>query len=332
METRFEMVEAAENLGASCLRGCLVLGSWGVVSSTEGIRSGGNWKEFGLTEHGEYGWGDEDLVIIHDALDYGSCHLSQGAGPAWKVSDVSEHSTVAEFGLETIGLSMATDAAKPASIRKLQRIHTGYAAPLVLQEIYMLLFLRKVEMIDSLFKPVVDAKRGGAQYFPKSDIGTWKYVGKAQWTLLKAAATFWDPFYHIFHFDEQELCPLLEEFEANLGRKSAKWLIAPSLEDEDVALMGFYLFSESPGHFHPRVLSLAGPLLNGGFVGGIIVADTYRVLYRMKNGETPNYLFGSPWLLQVWLQERLMMLEKPVVPYARGRNLLNLAEIILVAK
>ena len=40
---------------------------------------------------------------------------------------------------------------------------------------------------------------------------------KIDTALLHAAATFWDPKDHVFKFNSQELCPLIEEFAAILG-------------------------------------------------------------------------------------------------------------------
>ena len=40
---------------------------------------------------------------------------------------------------------------------------------------------------------------------------------KIDTALLHAAATFWDPKDHVFIFNSQELCPLIEEFAAILG-------------------------------------------------------------------------------------------------------------------
>ena len=40
---------------------------------------------------------------------------------------------------------------------------------------------------------------------------------KIDTALLHAAATFWDPKDHVFRFNSQELCPLIEEFTAILG-------------------------------------------------------------------------------------------------------------------
>ena len=40
---------------------------------------------------------------------------------------------------------------------------------------------------------------------------------KIDTALLHAAATFWDPKNHVFRFNSQELCPLIEEFAAILG-------------------------------------------------------------------------------------------------------------------
>ena len=40
---------------------------------------------------------------------------------------------------------------------------------------------------------------------------------KIDTALLHAAATFWDPKDHVFRFNSQELCPLIEEFAAILG-------------------------------------------------------------------------------------------------------------------
>ncbi|KAL9255910.1 hypothetical protein AKJ16_DCAP23088 [Drosera capensis] len=107
------------------------------------------------------------------------------------------------------------------------------------------------------------------------------------WTSLEAGATFWNPLYHVFHFGEQELCPLLEEFEAILDRKSKKWLIIPSCED----VMVHRMTGLDPNKAVDALFDENEPLLDGGFVGGIIAAETYR--------------------------ERLMMLEKPLVPYVR---------------
>ena len=40
---------------------------------------------------------------------------------------------------------------------------------------------------------------------------------KIDTALLHAAVTFWDTQDHVFRFNEQELCPLIEEFAAILG-------------------------------------------------------------------------------------------------------------------
>ena len=46
-----------------------------------------------------------------------------------------------------------------------------------------------------------------------------RYLDRVQvdFSLLKAAASFWDSQYHIFIFNGHELCPLPEEFSAILG-------------------------------------------------------------------------------------------------------------------
>ena len=40
---------------------------------------------------------------------------------------------------------------------------------------------------------------------------------KIDTVILHAAATFWDPKDHVFRFNSQELCPLIEEFAVILG-------------------------------------------------------------------------------------------------------------------
>ena len=49
--------------------------------------------------------------------------------------------------------------------------------------------------------------------------------------LLHAAATFWDTRVHVFRFNGQELCPLIEEFAAILGYllDSTAMIILPDL-------------------------------------------------------------------------------------------------------
>ena len=46
-----------------------------------------------------------------------------------------------------------------------------------------------------------------------------RYLHRVQidFSLLKAAASFWDPQNHIFNFNDRELCPMPEEFSAILG-------------------------------------------------------------------------------------------------------------------
>lgn len=71
-----------------------------------------------------------------------------------------------------------------------------------------------------------------------------------------------------------------------------------------MAHMGLFLFSESRGHFYPRVISLVESLLNARLLRGIIAVETYKGLDKMKNEGGPDYLSGNPWLLLIWLQER----------------------------
>ena len=46
-----------------------------------------------------------------------------------------------------------------------------------------------------------------------------RYLHRVQvdFSFLKAAVSFWDPWNHVFNFNGHELCPLLEEFSAILG-------------------------------------------------------------------------------------------------------------------
>ena len=47
---------------------------------------------------------------------------------------------------------------------------------------------------------------------------------------LFAAIQCWDPDFHVFRFDSQEICPLIEEFSAILHTDPEADLIVPSIQ------------------------------------------------------------------------------------------------------
>lgn len=79
------------------------------------------------------------------------------------------------------------------------------------------------------------------------------------------------------------------------------------------ALMGFFLLIREPGFADSRITSLVDAMLRGEFLGGVIAAKTYRGLDLLSGNMEFPYLSGSPWLLQIWLQERLGFVQNSVV-------------------
>ena len=49
--------------------------------------------------------------------------------------------------------------------------------------------------------------------------------------LLRAAAHYWVPSWHVFYFNGIELCPIIEEFAAIMGEPEIDDLIFPTMGD-----------------------------------------------------------------------------------------------------
>ena len=55
--------------------------------------------------------------------------------------------------------------------------------------------------------------------------------------LLHAAANFWIPTRHVFHFNGVEICSTIEEFNATMGELEVNSLILPTIGGDLVALV-----------------------------------------------------------------------------------------------
>ena len=73
-----------------------------------------------------------------------------------------------------------------------------------------------VQLIKTFLKSLNGNDWTRLQPFHIKSLRSLQYL-KIDTVLLHAAATFWDPKDHVFRFNSQELCPLIEEFATIFG-------------------------------------------------------------------------------------------------------------------
>ncbi|KAI8563783.1 hypothetical protein RHMOL_Rhmol03G0135700 [Rhododendron molle] len=167
--------------------------------------------------------------------------------------------------------------------------------------------------------------------------------------LLRAAIQFWDPKVHVFHFGFSELCPSVEEFHAYLGgfdvevpvNPFEKIEIAQTLSEKlgisknasksltegralniphlinqfrgnrfalCLCLLATFLLLQPDGQASSLLVSVAAQIDDHKDVSPMVLAETLMGLDAMYDGQT-NVFGGSPLFLQLWLCDKLNLLE-----------------------
>ena len=136
-----------------------------------------------------------------------------------------------------------------------------------------------LQLIKTFFKSLNGNDWNRLQPFYVKSLRSLRHL-KIDTALLHADATFWDPKDHVFRFNSQELCPLIEEFADILGCSldSTAMIALPDL-DMQIPHRLIAFFDMPPNNIYSSLLT-----------SGLLNLSSLITTYETKDKNTPAWI------------------------------------------